>query len=110
MIEDALSNKQITFNCSMADCSSSEFAHVFPTRPYEIFLCSSFWNADLTGTDSRGGTLVHEISHFNVVAGTDDIVYGQPNCIQLAITNPLDAILNADSHEYIAENNPLLNM
>jgi peptidyl-Lys metalloendopeptidase len=110
MIEDALSNKRITFNCSMADCSSGEFAHVFPTRPYEIFLCSSFWNADLTGTDSRGGTLIHEISHFNVVAGTDDIVYGQPKCRQLAMTNPLDAILNADSHEYIAENNPLLNM
>jgi peptidyl-Lys metalloendopeptidase len=45
-----------------------------------------------------------------VVAGTDDIAYGQPACRQLAKVNPLDAILNADSHEYIAENNPLLNM
>lgn len=110
-IADALSNKPITFNCSMEDCSSeSVFAYVFPTRPYEIFLCNNFWMADLTGTDSRGGTLVHEMSHFNVVAGTGDIGYGQAFSRQLARSNPLSAILNADCHEYMAENTPPLNM
>ncbi|MEO8196116.1 MAG: M35 family metallo-endopeptidase [Thermoanaerobaculia bacterium] len=29
-----------------------------------------------TGTDSKAGTLVHEMSHFNVVASTDDHAYG----------------------------------
>lgn len=109
-IVDAIVNKTITFNCSMQDCSEGEFAHVFPVRPYEIFLCNAFWNADLTGTDSRGGTIIHELSHFNVVAGTDDNVYGQPDCRELAKTDPLEAIANADSHEYIAENKPRLNM
>jgi peptidyl-Lys metalloendopeptidase len=107
-IVDALDNKTITFNCSMQDCSEGEFAHVFPVRPYEIFLCNAFWAADLTGTDSRAGTLIHELSHFNVVAGTDDNVYGQTACRQLAISDPLEAIANADSHEYFAENTPPL--
>lgn len=106
-IWDALENKGITFNC---DCDENFYAYVYPTRPYEIFLCKLFWRAPLTGTDSRSGTIVHEVSHFNVVAGTDDYVYGQPNCQRLAIEKPSDAIANADSHEYFAENTPPLTM
>jgi peptidyl-Lys metalloendopeptidase len=106
-IWDALENRGITFYC---DCDENIYAYVYPTRPYEIFLCKLFWRAPLTGTDSRSGTIVHEVSHFNVVAGTDDYVYGHPNCQRLAIENPSDAIANADTHEYFAENNPPLTM
>jgi peptidyl-Lys metalloendopeptidase len=110
-IAGAVANEKIIFNCSMEDCSSdSTFAYVYPTRPYEIFLCNAFWNARLTGTDSRSGTIVHELSHFNVVAGTDDNVYGQSACRSLAIDSPEEAIANADSHEYFAENTPRLSM
>ena len=63
---------QITVNCG---CNQSYYAYVYPTRPYEIFVCRAFWNAPMTGTDSKAGTLIHEMSHFNVVAGTDDVVY-----------------------------------
>jgi peptidyl-Lys metalloendopeptidase len=106
-IVDVLANKRITLNC---DCNEDHYAHVFPTRPYEIFLCNRFWTAPLTGTDSQAGTIIHELSHFNVVAGTDDNAYGQVACRQLAIDNPSRAIDNADSHEYFAENTPLLYM
>jgi len=106
-IEDALSVQTITFNC---DCNENYYAYVYPTKPYEIFLCKLFWTAPLTGTDSKAGTLVHETSHFNVVAGTDDHVYGQAACRQLARNNPTDAIDNADTHEYFAENTPVLSM
>ncbi len=109
-IVEALATKQIIFNCSMEDCREGVFAYVYPSRPYEIFLCGAFWSADLTGTDSRAGTIVHELSHFNVVAGTDDNVYGQSGCRQLAIDSPEEAIANADSHEYFAENTPELPM
>jgi peptidyl-Lys metalloendopeptidase len=109
-ILDALANKTITFNCSGTGCESNWFAYVNSGSPYEIHLCNAFWAASLTGTDSRAGTIIHEMSHFNVVAGTDDNAYGQANCRQLAINNPTDAIANADSHEYFAENNPLLAM
>ncbi|UJR18655.1 hypothetical protein I4U23_005563 [Adineta vaga] len=67
-----------------------------------IFICPAFWTA------SKAGTLIHEISHFNIVAGTKDNVYGQTGCKNLAIKNPTLAINNADSHAYFAENNPVL--
>ncbi|HSN85774.1 MAG TPA: M35 family metallo-endopeptidase, partial [Thermoanaerobaculia bacterium] len=55
------------------------------------------------GTDSKAGTLVHEASHFTVVAGTSDYAYGQTACKNLAISNPTNATRNADNHEYFAE-------
>jgi len=105
-IKDAFDNKPKTFDCS---CNQSYYAYVYPTQPYKIYLCRAFWNASLTGTDSKGGTLVHEMSHFNATAGTDDVVYGQTGAKNLAISDPNRAITNADSHEYFAENTPNLN-
>jgi peptidyl-Lys metalloendopeptidase len=105
-IKDALDNKQMTFDCS---CNQSYFAYVYPNQPYKVYFCRAFWNARETGTDSRGGTIIHEISHFNAVAGTDDIVYGQSGAQSLAISNPSDAVKNADSHEYFGENTPKRN-
>ena len=40
--------------------------------------------------------------------GTDDVVYGQDGAKDLAKSDPDQAITNADSHEYFAENNPAL--
>ncbi|MEG3788573.1 M35 family metallo-endopeptidase [Lysobacter sp. CCNWLW3] len=97
---------QITINCG---CTSSAYAYVYPNRPYEIYVCRAFWNAPLTGTDSKAGTLIHEMSHFNAVAGTDDHVYGQTGAKNLAISNPTNALDNADNHEYFAENTPFQN-
>jgi peptidyl-Lys metalloendopeptidase len=100
------SGGQITINCG---CNQSYYAYVYPTRPYEIFVCRAFWSAPNTGTDSKAGTLIHEMSHFNVVAGTDDWVYGQSGAKSLAISDPTKALDNADSHEYFAENTPSQN-
>ena len=97
------SGGQIKINCG---CHQNYYAYVYPTRPYEIFVCNAFWSAPTGGTDSKGGTLIHEMSHFNVVAGTDDWVYGQSGAKSLAISDPTKAIDNADSHEYFAENTP----
>ena len=94
---------KIKINCG---CNQSYYAYVYPTKPYEIFVCRAFWSAPNTGTDSKAGTLVHEMSHFNAVAGTDDVVYGQAGAKNLAITDPNGALNNADSHEYFAENTP----
>ncbi len=104
-IDQALdqSNGQITINCG---CSSSAYAYVYPNQPYQIYVCNAFWSAPLTGTDSKAGTLVHEMSHFNVVAGTDDHAYGQSAAKRLAASNPSAALDNADNHEYFAENTP----
>ena len=100
------SGGQIKINCA---CNGSEYAHVYANRPYEIFVCRAFWPAPAKGTDSKAGTLIHEMSHFDVVAGTSDWVYGQSAAKNLAATNPTNAVDNADNHEYFAENNPAQN-
>ncbi len=102
-IKDALDTKPLTFDCG---CKKQYYAYVYPTQPYTVYLCRAFWTAPLTGTDSKGGTIIHELSHFNVVAGTDDFAYGQTAAKALAISDPAKARFNADSHEYFAENTP----
>jgi peptidyl-Lys metalloendopeptidase len=97
---------QVKINCG---CNQSYYAYVYPTRPYEIFVCRAFWSAPNTGTDSKAGTLIHEMSHFNVVAGTDDWAYGQTAARNLASSDPNKAVDNADNHEYFAENTPSQN-
>ena len=103
-IKDAFENKPVKIDC---DCNEPYFAYVYPARPYTVWVCKAFWAAAVTGTDSRGGTLLHELSHFNVVADTDDHVYGQAGAAELARSAPDRAVNNADSHEYFGENTPL---
>ncbi|KAF8952607.1 hypothetical protein BDZ97DRAFT_1877565 [Flammula alnicola] len=97
-----------TYDCS---CTTSDtYAYVDPEDFGHVYLCGAFWTAPMTGTDSKAGTIVHESSHFiRNAGGTDDYTYGQSACKFLAITNPDSAVLNADSHEYFAENVPFLN-
>jgi len=102
-IKDAFENRPVKIDC---DCDEPYFAYVYPARPYTVWVCKAFWAAAVTGTDSRGGTLLHELSHFNVVAATDDHVYGQAGAAELARAAPERAINNADSHEYFGENTP----
>ena len=102
-ISSAMNTASVTFDCA---CTDSAYAYVYSNQPYKIYLCNAFWNAPATGTDSKAGTLVHEMSHFSVVAGTSDYAYGQTAAKRLAQTNPKRAIKNADSHEYFAENTP----
>jgi peptidyl-Lys metalloendopeptidase len=106
-IKDAFAGKPVTVDCG---CSESYYAYVYPNQPYKIYVCKAFWSAALTGTDSKGGTLVHEMSHFTVVAGTDDLAYGQSAAGQLAASDPDKAVNNADSHEYFGENTPHLEL
>ena len=103
----AFQNAAITFDCT---CTDPYYAYVYPNQPYTIYLCSPVYcDAPATGTDSKAGTLVHEMSHFTVVAGTNDNAYGQTACKKLALKNPRKAVDNADSHEYFAENTPSQN-
>ncbi len=99
-IHSAFATRAVDFYC---DCTDSSYAYVYSNQPYKIHLCNAFWNARNLGIDSKAGTLVHEMSHFNVTAGTSDYAYGTSACQRLASSNPKKAINNADSHEYFAE-------
>jgi peptidyl-Lys metalloendopeptidase len=94
------------------DCSTCTragvYAYVYPNQPLKIYLCPVFWSAPMTGTDSKAGTIVHELSHFDQNGGTRDHAYGHTNAHALAGSNPDLATMNADSHEYFAENTPAL--
>jgi len=105
-ISNAMDNASVRFDCTCTQ--TNVYAYVYPNQPYNIYLCGAFWAAPLTGTDSKAGTLIHEMSHFNVVAGTSDFAYGQTAARNLAINNPDNAVQNADNHEYFAENTPPL--
>ena len=104
-LTDAFSTKSLTLDCQ---CKKPYYAYVYPSEPYKIYLCRVFWSAPAFGTDSQAGTLIHEMSHFTVVAGTDDWAYGQTAARALADTDPDKALNNADSHEYFGENTPPL--
>jgi len=104
-IYSALDTQRVRFDCT---CSDPYYAYVYPSQPYKVYLCDAFWDAPVTGTDSQAGTLVHEVAHFTIVAGTDDHAYGQAGAKNLAISNPTNAVDNSDNHEYFAENRPHL--
>jgi len=112
-IASALSNQTIGFDCT-CNISNREnvFAFVFANDPFNMNVCPVFFRVRPSGTDSRSGTIVHEISHFNVVIGSDDFqsALNQSGSRQLANSNPSAAIRNANAFEYFAENTPFLPM
>jgi len=99
-LKDAF-NSDITYNCSGPACQPSWLAYVYSGGKVEVFLCQQFWNAPDSGTDTKYGTLIHEVSH--EVCSTKDHKYGQYNCKNLATNDPDKAIENADNYEYFSE-------
>lgn len=98
---------QFQFDCS---CNQADtYAFVYPNKFPTIHLCGAFWRAPTNGTDSKAGTIIHEGTHFTNIGSTDDYAYGQSGAQSLAKSDPDKGVMNADSHEYFAENNPQLN-
>lgn len=93
-----------------ADCSctDSAYSYVLPTQPHKIYLCNAFWQAPLTGHDSMPGALLRAMSHFDDVTSTTSWAEGDVACKRLAKQAPERAVVNADSHQYFAENSPAL--
>jgi peptidyl-Lys metalloendopeptidase len=108
-IQNVLSGKTISFDCTCPDAGPTTYAYVYPTLHYKVYLCNQFWPASSTGIDSQGGTIIHELAHFRIVADTDDHEYGQSGCKNLAKSNPSMALMNSDNLQYFAENSPRLN-
>lgn len=111
-IASTLNNRTITFDCA---CSANvdrgnTIAYVYRSQPYRIHLCPIFWQIPGTGVDSKAGTIIHEVSHFGVVANTDDHTYGLSATRNLANSSPDRAIANAESYQYFAENPRNLSM
>jgi peptidyl-Lys metalloendopeptidase len=95
--------------CHDSRCGSSTFAFVYPAdMDHHIYLCPVYWAVSTTiGYDSKPGTLLHEMAHFDDVAQTNDFRYGVSGCEDLANRYyPHYAMFNSDSHEYYFEQMP----
>jgi peptidyl-Lys metalloendopeptidase len=110
-ISSAIDTAGIHFDCSSLNdppngyyCDANTVAYVFPSWPYDIYLCSSYWSFPVTGNFSEAGVVIHEMSHFY---GTNDWAYGRSGSQSLASNIPPNkAITNADNYRYFSENTP----
>jgi hypothetical protein len=98
-VRDMMQTTTFTYDLTGSGCGGSVYAYTYKGTT-TVWMCDLFWSAPPVGTDSKAGTVVHELTH--AVAFTDDITYGQSNCRQLASNNPDNAVKNADNHEYYA--------
>jgi peptidyl-Lys metalloendopeptidase len=96
-------------DCAGSSCSSNTYAYVYPAdTTHTIYVCAVFWRVT-TGNcvmDSQPGTLIHEMGHFNNVAGLNDVTYGITNCQNLARNNPGQAVNNADNYCFYTDSCP----
>jgi hypothetical protein len=58
-----------------------------------IFLLPPFWSMPATGNDSQATTVVHELSHYKLGGGTDDVNYGEGACQYQVYADPFLPIL-----------------
>lgn len=104
-IFNAASSRTVNFDCACAAGDANTVAYVYTGSPYNVYVCPIFWSRPTSsGADSKAGIIIHELSHFNIVADTDDVIYGTSGSRGLANSNPDAAVRNADSYEYFAEN------
>ncbi|MEJ6401951.1 M35 family metallo-endopeptidase [Yoonia sp. 2307UL14-13] len=112
----AIRSGAVTVQCddtTMDGCEGGTYAWVYPHEHYRLYLCPAFFNlprlielrpgARASENGTREGTIVHELSHFNRVARTEDHCYSRPECSDMAREDPLLAIENADSFQYFTE-------
>jgi len=102
VIQSINSNTVVDHEC---DDTPNVYAYVYPSdRTHTIYLCTAYWpSAVIGGWDTKAGTLLHELSHFDDIGGTNDHAYGTTACRALAQRSPAQAVNNADSYEYFGE-------
>jgi len=95
-------------------CERGSYANVSPDAPFLIYICPDYFElpelANVVDIESeeygtRDGALVHEMTHFDVLAATEDGCYGRSQCAFFAESQPRRAYDNADAYEYFVEDN-----
>jgi peptidyl-Lys metalloendopeptidase len=112
----ALAHPDLTMFCpdlGVDGCTADVFATVYSDRHYVVNLCAAFFEqptmagivvtSDAFEAGTREGTIIHEVSHFDIVAATEDHCYGRTECMDMAKTNPGLVIQNADTFQYYTE-------
>ena len=120
-VHDALAGGVVNLRCireGSDGCERGIYAYVHQVEPYHVHLCPSFRRLpamfDIDAADpgmengTREGTIIHEVSHFDIVAGTQDSCYARSACAAMARQDPASVLRNADSYQYYAEDVGLL--
>jgi len=99
-VNNRLNNYEFNGYCNPAGCGNNVYGYVYPTdSTFTVYLCGAFWSQPV----EQVNTIVHEMSHFVSLGGTNDYAYGKANCRNLAISDPNRASRNADNVCYFAE-------
>jgi len=99
-VNSRLNNYEFNGYCNPPGCGANVYGYVYPTdTTYTVYLCGAFWRLPA----EQVNTIVHEMSHFRTLGGTNDYAYGKPNCRSLAISDPYSASRNADNVCYFSE-------
>jgi len=108
-IYNGLASRQITFICEDAGAHcGADIAFVSHLDPFRIHLCPAFFRLRDDGPDSKPGAILHEMSHFQVIAGTEDHCRYMLACADLAVASPGLAVDSAQNYAYFAENDPYI--
>jgi peptidyl-Lys metalloendopeptidase len=112
----AIRTGAVTIQCNQIrddGCGAGEYAFVYADVPYLVHLCPPFFTLPhlealqpgmrRSENGTREGTIVHELSHFLRVAGTEDHCYSRGICADMARSDPDLAVENADSYQYFTE-------
>lgn len=109
-VANIMANARRTLPSSRPNCNcdipnpGQVYAYVYPNdRSHNIYLCGAFWPQADTGRNTKGGTMVHEVTHFNDVGRTQDHVYGYEESKRLARTDPQRAINCAENYTWYSE-------
>jgi len=99
-VRNRLANYEFNGYCNPAGCGANIYGYVYPTdTTFTVYMCGLFWSRPA----ERVNTIVHELSHFRSLGGTQDYAYGKPNCMSLARSDPARATRNADNVCYFSE-------
>lgn len=99
----ALESDVYTYDLSREGCSGSGVYGYTCSGCRTVYLCDLYSSSpELNGRDTKLCTHIHELMHTVSHASRAD-VYGRENALDLAASDPLHAIANADNYCYFAE-------
>lgn len=115
-VNRALATREIhnvCVNTGLDACKGGTYAYIYGHTAWTIHYCRPFFGlpsvggvaADATDLEygTVEGTIIHELSHFEQTAGTEDFCYSRTECARMASRNPNSARRNADSLQYFSE-------
>lgn len=103
----------ICVNTGLDGCKGDTYAYIYTDRAWTVHYCRPFFSlpsvigisptSPLLENGTMEGTIIHEVSHFDQTAGTEDYCYSRTDCSRMAMRDPNSARRNADSLQYYAE-------